>query len=66
MTRLHDENLTIKLVLRKIMNIAIKYKRFYCVLIQNRFITIFLSGVGKQRSKEAAKSFRTRNEKIIM
>ena len=33
----------------KIMNIAITYKWFYCVIIQNRFSTIFFKCCGKTK-----------------
>ena len=37
------------------MNITIKHKWFYCVIIQNSLTQFFLSDVRKQRSNHAVK-----------
>ena len=57
-----------KLVLKKIMNITIKYKWFYCVIIKNKFSTIFSERWGKTMVGTGSKRVeyvqaRTRNKK---
>ena len=53
-TRLRDKNLTINFF-EKIINIAIKYKWFYCVIIQNRWSIIFSEWCGKTKVERRSK-----------